>query len=111
MCKESGLQELWIQYGMGDRRRMLPLHLIHETLRDAMCRILVKAHVITGDDALGKIGTKHSALVAKPQNFLCNFPELPYITNTDMSSRRNILSMYGLVLEASQLQPHLTNYA
>ena len=86
MCKERGLRELWIQYGMGNRRRMRPLHLIHEKLRDAMCRILVKAHVITGDDALGKIGTKHSALVAKPQNFLFNFPELPYITNTDMSS-------------------------
>ena len=91
MCKESGLQELWIQYGTGDRRRMLPLHLIHEKLGDAMCRILVNSHVITGDDALSKIGTKHSALVAKPLNFLCNFAELPYITNTDMSSAEKYL--------------------
>ena len=45
-----------------------------------------KAHVITGDEALSKIGTKHSALVAKSQGFLCNFAELPYITNTDMTS-------------------------
>ena len=70
---------------------MLPLHLMHEKLGDAMCRILVKEHVITEDDALSKIGTKHSALVAKPQNFLCNFAELPYITNTDMSPAEKYL--------------------
>ena len=56
-----------------------------------MCRILVEAHVITGDDALSKIGTKHLALVAKPQNFLCSFAELPYITNKDMSSAEKYL--------------------
>ena len=70
---------------------MLPLHLIHEKLGDAMCRILVKAGVITGGDALSKIGTKHSALVAKPQNFLCNFAKLPYIANKDMSSAEKYL--------------------
>ena len=70
---------------------MLPLHLIHENLGDAMCRILVKALVITGDDALSKIRTKHSALVAKPQNFLCNLAELSYIANKDMSSAEKYL--------------------
>ena len=47
--------------------------------------------MITGDDALSKIGNKHSALVAKPQTFFCNFAELPYITNTDMSSAEKYL--------------------
>ena len=42
MCNESGLHELWIQYGMGDRRRMLSLHLIREKLGDAMCCILLR---------------------------------------------------------------------
>ena len=35
-----------------------------------MCRILVKAQVLTGDDAHSRIGTKHAALPYDPLEFL-----------------------------------------
>ena len=42
--RQSCLNELWVQYGVSDRRRMIPIHLLHTKLGDDLCRILVKAH-------------------------------------------------------------------
>ncbi len=49
LFKEGGLQELWVQYGTGEKRRMIPLHVIHLKLGEELCRVLIKAHVTTGD--------------------------------------------------------------
>ena len=32
----------------------------------AFCSILVKVHVLSGNDAVGKVGTKHAALTCNP---------------------------------------------
>ena len=40
--RQSCLNELWVQYGVSDRRRMIPIHLLHTKLGDDRCRILVK---------------------------------------------------------------------
>ena len=47
-----GLKELWVQIGTGEKRRFLPLHAMLLKLRRDICRILIKVHVITGDDFL-----------------------------------------------------------
>lgn len=75
--KDSGLLELWVQYGSQEKRRFIPLHTLHEKLGDELCLVLVKAHILTGNDCISKVGTKQAALVAKPVQFLSAFAEGP----------------------------------
>ena len=73
--REMGLLELWIEFGSEEQRRHIPLHILARKLGDVLCRELVKAHVLTGDDALSKIGTKRAALACDPHTFLSEFGE------------------------------------
>lgn len=82
--KEGGLQELWVQFGTGEKRRMIPLHVLHLKLGEDLCHVLIKAHVMTGDDALSKIGTKHAALTCRPTRFLSFFGETPVLSEADL---------------------------
>ncbi len=75
--KDSGLLELWVQYGSQEKRRFIPLHTLHEKLGDELCLVIVKAHILTGNDCISKVGTKQAALVAKPVQFLSAFAEGP----------------------------------
>ena len=60
-CREHGLHELWVEFGSGERRRHLPLHILAQKLGHRMCKVLFKLHVLSGDDAHSRIGTKHAA--------------------------------------------------
>ena len=84
LFKEGGLQELWVQIGTGDKQRMIPLHVMHLKLGDKLCHVLIKAHITTGDDALSKVGTKHAALVCRPERFLSSFGESPVLSEADL---------------------------
>ncbi len=84
LFKEGGLQELWVQYGTGEKRRMIPLHVMHLKLGEELCRVLIKAHVTTGDDALSKVGTKHAALVCRPAMLLSSFGEYPVLSEAEL---------------------------
>ena len=37
--------------GSGERRRHLPLHILAQKLGHEMCKVLLKLHVLSGDDA------------------------------------------------------------
>lgn len=71
----QGLSELWIRYGTGEKRRLIPLHILYKKLEPEMPRVLIKAHILTGDDTVSKIGTKIGALAAEPVKFLKEFAE------------------------------------
>ena len=43
-------------------------------------------HVLTGDDTLRKIGTKHASLSCDPQRFLDNFAESNKLTRGRIES-------------------------
>ena len=73
--QESGMLELWVEFGAGEHRRHLPLHILVEKLGYDLSRVLVKVHVLTGDDALSRIGTKHAALACEPHKYLHLFAE------------------------------------
>ena len=62
-----------MKFGSGKQRRQLPLYILAERLGLSLCRVLVKVHMLTGDDALSKIGTKHAALTCEPEKYLENF--------------------------------------
>ncbi|MES9884561.1 MAG: hypothetical protein ABW185_27265 [Sedimenticola sp.] len=81
--KTKGLKELWIEYGTGEHRRKIPLHTLHVRLGADTCSILIKAHVLSGDDAVSKVGTKHAALVCQPMS-LTNFAETNSLAEADI---------------------------
>ena len=64
-----------IQIGLGDNKRLLPVHRLHSRLGDEFCKSLLKCHLGTGCDYISKIGTKYSALQAQPDLYLRNFGE------------------------------------
>ena len=81
--KTKGLKELWIEYGTGEHKRKIPLHALHSRLGNDTCSILIKAHVLSGDDAVSKVGTKHAALVCQPMS-LINFAETNSLAEADI---------------------------
>ena len=68
-----GLQNLFLQLGKGEKRRMLPVHIMFERLGKDFCQEILSAHLATGSDHLSKVGSKRCALTADPEKSLCNF--------------------------------------
>ena len=80
----KGLKELWVEFGTGENRRKIPLHKLLSILGAPLCRNLIKVHILSGDDCVSKVGTKHAALVCNPL-VLVNFAETDSLTAADMS--------------------------
>ena len=91
LLKEVGLQELWVQFGTGEKRRMIPLHVLHFKLGDELYLVFIKAHVLTGDDALSKVGTKHATFVCHPTRFLSSFGDSPVLSEADLHQAEQYL--------------------
>ena len=56
---------------------MITLHALHIKLGEDLCHVLIKAHVLNGEDALSKIGTKHATLTCRSTRF----PYFAYLYN------------------------------
>ena len=82
--KERGLTHIWVMYGTGDNKRYEPLHTIYHRLSIRLSRVVVKAHILTGDDGLSKIGTKLAALCHDPVKYLSSFGESEEICDADL---------------------------
>ena len=81
--KAKGLKKLWIKYGTGEHRQKISLHTLDSRLGENTCSVLIKAHILSGDDTVSKIGTKRAALLCQPMT-LINFGETNLLTNADM---------------------------
>lgn len=68
-----GLREIWQQFGTGEKRRMLPQHQVVYDLGMSMAKTVIKAHILSGDDCMSKVGTKHAAVVSDPGRYLSCF--------------------------------------
>ena len=68
-----GLQKLWLMFGIGDKTRILPLHLLLYKIRVPKCKVIYKAHVLTGAGSASKIGSKQSAINVNPELYLYGF--------------------------------------
>jgi hypothetical protein len=78
-----GLKEIWQQYGTGEKRRMLPLHQAVSQLGAPLAKTVIKAHILTGDDCMSKVGTKHAAVACDPVMYLTNFGEADTLSEQD----------------------------
>ncbi len=94
--KPNGLSELWVQFGTGEKQRFLPLHILQKKPGPDLNRVVVKAHLASGNDTLSKIGTKHGALAADPVSFLADFGEADNLYDTDVQNLEKYL-VKGLV--------------
>ena len=59
---KMGCSELWVKYGIGDKSRYIPIHVISQEIGENMLSILLKLHHNTACDVTSKIGTRESAM-------------------------------------------------
>ena len=64
--KLKGLIELWVYFGKGESKRMIPVHAISDKIGHELSRNIIKLHILTGSDYTSKVGTKHAALECSP---------------------------------------------
>ena len=83
--QRNGLKDIWIEFGTGEKRRLLPLHIISDQMGEPLCRVLFKAHILTGDDITSSIGTKLAAMQCNPLNHLTGFGEKSELGHDDIS--------------------------
>ena len=77
------LEEVWVEFG-GEHRPKITRHSLRASFGEAFCSILVKVHVLSGNDAVSKVGTKYAALTCNPFS-LTNFAETDSLTTVDIS--------------------------
>ena len=44
---------------------------------------MIKGHILTGDDCMSNMGTKHAAMASDPVQYLANFEEADTLTEQD----------------------------
>ena len=71
---------------------MIPLHQAVTQLGAPLAKTLVKAHILTGDDCMSKIGSKHAAIFCDPVKYLMNFGETDTLSEQDIALADAILS-------------------
>ena len=54
---------------------MIPVHMAHTVLETDFSRTIIKAHILSGNDCLSKVGSKHAAIVLNPVQYLVNFAD------------------------------------
>ena len=80
----QGLKELWQHYGTGEKRHMLPLQQAVSQLGAPVVKTVIKAYILTGDDCMRKVGTKHAAMTCYPVQYLTNFGETDTLSDQDV---------------------------
>ena len=81
---QRGMKELWLQFRTGEKRRMLPLHEFVQHQGVSLDKNVIKAHILTGDDYMSKMGLKHAALKCDPVRYLSNFAENESLSEQDL---------------------------
>lgn len=90
--KERGLKELWLQFGRVAHSRFIPMHILHERISNELSLLALKLHVLMGCDMTSSIGTKNSALKAKPECYLKGFGERLHLGEDDAVSAVHYLT-------------------
>ena len=73
ILRTKGMKLLWIQYSSGENLKYIPIHKMYISLGEALCKVILIAYILTGDDALNKVGTKKAAMVSDPVKYLSDF--------------------------------------
>ncbi len=68
---------------------MIPLYTVYMTTGETFSRIVVNAHILSGDDVNSKVGTKKAALLSEPIKYLLAFGEHETHTEHEMAQLKN----------------------
>ena len=79
-----GVKDIWQQYGSGEKRHMLPLHQAVSQFGAPFAKTVIRGHILTGDDYMRKVGTKHAATACSPVQYLTNFGETDTLLEQDV---------------------------
>ena len=79
-----GAKDIWQQYGTGEKRHMLPLHQAVSQFGAPFAKTVIRGHILTGDDYMRKVGTKHAAMACNPVQYLTNFGETDTLLEQDV---------------------------
>ena len=83
--------EVWQLYSTGNTRRFLPIHQRLPALGAAKCKSLIKAHILSGDDFVSKVGTKKAAVHFDPEEYFSRFGEEGLVSEQDVSHTEEYL--------------------
>ena len=86
-----GLEELWLQYGNGETKRMIPIHQIIQAIGVPFSKIVVRAHILSGFDYVSKFGTKKAALSFAPLEYLSSFGDSESLSERDLKKAEEYL--------------------
>ena len=73
--QSHGLKELWQKFGTDEKRRVIAIHDVVDKLGVPFSETVLKAHILTGNDSMNKMGTKHTAIFIKSVFNLLQFAE------------------------------------
>ena len=88
---QHGMNQLWIMAGRGRTTRYIPLHLLYTRMASGLCSVLPALYILTGSDAVSKIGTKKAALEAKPEALLKDFGQSPFLSDSMIQKAEEFL--------------------
>ena len=60
-----------------------------------LAKTVIKAHILTGDDCMSKVGTKHAAMASDPVQYLTNFGEVNTLSDQDTALAENTWYVSG----------------
>ena len=63
---------------------MLPLHQAVSQFGAPFAKTVIRGHILTGDDYMRKVGTKHAAMACNPVQYLTNFGETDTLLEQDV---------------------------
>ena len=86
-----GLEELWLQYGNWETKRMIPIHQIVQAIGVPFSKIVVRAHILSGFDYVSKFGTKKTALSFAPLEYLSSFGDSESLSECDLKKAEEYL--------------------
>ena len=75
MFKTVNANKIWVNFGIHERQRHIPVYQLAEILGTEKSRALLKAHILTECDVTSKTGSKSAAFKACPDKHLHDFGE------------------------------------
>ena len=75
VLKTTNVNKIWVNFGIQERQRHIPVYQLPEILGTERLRELLKAHSLTKYDVTSKTGSKLAACKACPEKHLYDFGE------------------------------------
>ena len=67
-------------YGTREKRRM---HQAVSQLGPSLAKTVIKAHMLTGDDCMSKVGSNHAAMACDPVHYMTSFGQTDTLLEQD----------------------------